>query len=71
MEILGLTQESMNEKYLGLPAYMGRSKSSLFAYLKERVWKRIHGWKENIKGWEGNIDQGSSTSNSILCHVLL
>jgi hypothetical protein len=38
----------MNAKYLGLPVYMGRSKSSLFAYLKERLWKRIQGWKEKL-----------------------
>jgi hypothetical protein len=43
MQNLDLTQESMNAKYLGLPVYMGRSKSSLFAYLKERLWKRIQG----------------------------
>lgn len=48
MEILGLIQESMSDKYLGLPAYMGKSKTSLFAYLKERVWKRINGWKEKL-----------------------
>ena len=40
MEILELTQEAMNPKYLGL-VYMGRSKADIFAYLKERVWKRI------------------------------
>lgn len=48
MQNLDLTQESMNAKYLGLPIYMGRSKSSLFAYLKERLWKRIQGWKEKL-----------------------
>jgi len=41
MEILDLSQESMNARYLGLPVYMGKSKASMFAYLKERVWKRI------------------------------
>ena len=43
-----LTQESINAKYLGLPGYMGRSKARLFAYLKERVWKKIQGWKEKL-----------------------
>jgi hypothetical protein len=27
---------------------MGRSKSKTFAYLKDRVWKRIQGWKEKL-----------------------
>ena len=41
MQALDLSQESMNAKYLGLPVYMWKSKTSLFAYLKERLWKRI------------------------------
>ena len=48
MEILDLTQETLTSRYLGLPVYMGRSKKSVFAYLKERVWKRIQGWKEKL-----------------------
>lgn len=48
MDVLELTQESVNAKYLGLPVYMGKSKASLFAYLKERVWKHIRGWKEKL-----------------------
>lgn len=48
MQILDLTQEAASAKYLGLPVYMGKSKSRLFAYLKERLWKRIQGWKEKL-----------------------
>lgn len=28
--------------------YMGKSKSKTFAYFKDRVWKRIQGWKEKL-----------------------
>lgn len=28
--------------------YMGRSKKKTFNYLKERVWKKIQGWKEKL-----------------------
>jgi hypothetical protein len=48
MEILDLSQEAMNARYLGLPVYLGNSKTKLFGYLKERVWKRIQGWKEKL-----------------------
>ena len=41
MRDLEIESEARNEKYLGLPVYMGRSKTQTFAYLKERVWKRI------------------------------
>lgn len=48
LSILNITTEARTEKYLGLPIYMGRSKSKTFAYLKDRVWKRIQGWKEKL-----------------------
>lgn len=30
------------EKYLGLPAMVGRKKHSTFKWLKERVWQKIN-----------------------------
>jgi hypothetical protein len=41
MAALNLSQEAKSDKYLGLPVYMGRSRSKMFAYLKDRVWKCI------------------------------
>jgi hypothetical protein len=43
---LGIPRESRNERYLGLPVHLGASKAKEFAYLKERVWQCIQGWKE-------------------------
>jgi hypothetical protein len=37
MASLDIGSEVRNEKYLGLPVYIGRSKSKTFAYLKDRV----------------------------------
>jgi hypothetical protein len=48
MHRLGLTMEGRNEKYLGLPVYVGKSKMKVFEYLKDRVWKNIQGWKEKF-----------------------
>ena len=45
---LGLTRETWNERYLGLPVYVGQSRTKLFAYLKDRIWKCIQGWKEKM-----------------------
>lgn len=34
------------EKYLGLPAHIGRSKVEVFNYLKDRLWALVQGWNE-------------------------
>ena len=36
------------DKYLGLPAMIGRSKKSIFNGLKERITQRLQGWKERF-----------------------
>jgi hypothetical protein len=49
LSILNISTEAKkNEKYLGLLVYKGRSRSKTFAYLKDRVWKIIQGWKEKL-----------------------
>ena len=35
-------------KYLGLPAMIGKSKKVIFGFLKERLWKKLKGWKEKL-----------------------
>lgn len=35
-------------KYLGLPTILGQSKTSIFACMKDGVWKKIQGWKERL-----------------------
>jgi len=42
--ILGVTNSIGNSKYLGLPSMVGRNKSSIFSYLKDRVWKKCQAW---------------------------
>jgi hypothetical protein len=44
--ILQVPNETLNEKYLGMPSDVGRSLNGAFKYLKDRVWKRIQGWLE-------------------------
>uniref|UniRef100_A0ACD5X3E3 Uncharacterized protein n=1 Tax=Avena sativa TaxID=4498 RepID=A0ACD5X3E3_AVESA len=48
MNQMGVSRESWNERYLGLPVYVGQSKMKTFAYLKDRIWQRIQGWKEKL-----------------------
>lgn len=32
------------DKYLGLPAFIGRSRYNNFRWIKERVWDKISNW---------------------------
>ncbi|WVZ85157.1 hypothetical protein U9M48_032107 [Paspalum notatum var. saurae] len=48
MRVLQIEKEMMNERYLGLPVYVGREKNMVFQFLKEKIWQRIQGWKEKL-----------------------
>ena len=44
-QALGVREVDRFESYLGLPTLVRRAKYQTFAYLKERVWKKLQGWK--------------------------
>ena len=48
LTLFGVREVERHEKYLGLPTVIGRSKKMVFAVLKERVWKKLQGWKEKL-----------------------
>ncbi|XP_057415840.1 uncharacterized protein LOC130710549 [Lotus japonicus] len=45
-ELLGVNAVESYDKYLGLPTLIGKSKNQVFNFVKERVWKKLKGWKE-------------------------
>ncbi len=52
-DILGVPEVKEHDKYLGLPSFVGRSKYRTFNQLKEKVWKRVNGWKEKLLSQAG------------------
>ena len=46
--MLGPMHDTWHNKYLGLPLIIGKSKVEIFAEIKEKVEKKLSGWKEKI-----------------------
>ena len=38
----------MHSKYLGLPTMFDKSKKISFRAIRDRIWKKIQGWKEKL-----------------------
>ena len=45
-ELLRVPEIKQYEKYLGLPAVVGRNRRASLNYIKDRVWNKLQGWKE-------------------------
>ncbi|KAL5805331.1 hypothetical protein ACOSQ3_032131 [Xanthoceras sorbifolium] len=48
LNYLGLANAQAHDKYLGLPTMVGKNKRKTFNDIKERVWRKIRGWKGNL-----------------------
>jgi hypothetical protein len=46
LNFFGTSPTTQFEKYLGLPPVIGRSKKQAFFEIKDRIWRRLQGWKE-------------------------
>jgi len=52
-EALNIIIETLNDKYLGLPALVGADRSDCFRHLIDIVISRINGWKEKLLSMGG------------------
>lgn len=48
LHISGVPCIQRYDKYLGLPAPVGKSRLQEFKSIKDRVWKRLHDWKSKF-----------------------
>lgn len=68
---LGVHNESLNEKYLGLPSDVGRDRKGTFSYLKDRVWKHLLGWMEKTLSGAGKEVLIKSVVQAILIYSMV
>ena len=45
LKILGVQEVDQFVNYLSLPTLIGRARYNTFSYLKDRIWKKLQGWK--------------------------
>ncbi|KAL9151827.1 hypothetical protein ABFS82_11G077500 [Erythranthe guttata] len=51
--ILNFEVVERHEKYLGMPATMGKTRKQLFSYIRDRVWAKLRGWGEKLLSQAG------------------
>lgn len=67
---LGVKEVDRHSKYLGLPTIVGPSKKVVFASIKDRVWKKVHEWKEKLLSQVGRETLIKSVLQSIPIYVM-
>jgi hypothetical protein len=45
LSLSGLAESHGIESYLGLPCFVGKSRSRAFQFIKEKVWKKLNSWR--------------------------
>ncbi|XP_057452723.1 uncharacterized protein LOC130744566 [Lotus japonicus] len=69
-QLLGVKAVDSYDKYLGLPTIIGKSKSRIFSFLKERVWKKLKGWKEKTLSRAGREVLIKAVAQAIPSYVM-
>ncbi|XP_055959787.1 uncharacterized protein LOC130014852 [Mercurialis annua] len=46
--VMGIVEVGDSGKYLGLPSLVGRNKSHIFGFIKEKVWNKVKGWNSKF-----------------------
>lgn len=52
-QVLGVQVVDQYDRYLGMPAVVGKSKKQLFSIIRDRISKRINGWQEKTLSQPG------------------
>ena len=63
--------ESLNDKYLGLPALVSAERSDCFRHLVDRVRQRVNGWKEKLLSMGGKEVLIKSIAQAIPVYAMM
>ena len=58
------------ETYLGLPTMVGRAKYQYFAYFKDKVWRKLQGWKGKLLSRAGKEILIKAVAQSISTYTM-
>ena len=45
---LNITNESLSDRYMGMPTDVGSCKNGTFKFLKDRLWSKVKSWMEKL-----------------------
>jgi hypothetical protein len=68
--ITGVRHVLGSGKYLGLPSMIGRKKKEIFAYIKDRIWKRINAWRGRMLSRAGKEVMIKSVLQAIPSYIM-
>ncbi|WJX78361.1 hypothetical protein P8452_61592 [Trifolium repens] len=68
--IMGVKHVLGTGPYLGLPSMVGRSKKGTFAYINDRIWKRINGWRSRPLSRAGKEVMIKSVLQAIPAYIM-
>ncbi|KAK2423594.1 hypothetical protein QL285_034041 [Trifolium repens] len=68
--IMGVRHVLGTGNYLGLPSMIGRKKKDVFAYIKDRIWKRINSWRGRALSRAGKEVMIKSVLQAIPSYVM-
>ena len=67
---LGLQEITEYEKYFGLPSLVVRRKKESFNFIKEKIWRKLHGWERKLFSQAGREVLLKSVIQAILTFTM-
>lgn len=68
--LLDMREVQRHDKYLGLPTIFDRSKKISLSGIRDRIWKKLQGWKEKLLSRAGKEVLIKSIINSIPSYAM-